>query len=442
MLTSLTLILSIVNTLLVLITVCLAYVNIQKFRQSRGIDFILDAESAIDPVRHGLVGADPALIRNIFRDKFYLEELSDEDCKAFPFMHAVYAHVSRMYFILYGDRLDYGLDAHDKDETINSWIRYLVLFKDHPAMQAVHRQTLRDRDRNSAFIDIATKLLGDESSLSSPIAAHTETFASSSWLTAHHEATVEAREAFALSLRLGPDSVILDVACGAGGWSETFARLYPGCKVLGFDLSAEEFSLTKFTERHLRKQVRFVAADVDALPFKSKSFDLVYLANSLQYGDLEDAVPRLYSLLRTGGRLIIRNFDEGYTLLFPCRPELQAKVIWAAARTTENADCRIDPYVGRRLKNILRHDFSEEVTFNVIATKLEWPFTRAQRTYIQGNIRYLASMARQYITENEYQEWIALAEDGSEGNLFDDKSAYYMVYEFCAQLSRSNDSSL
>jgi hypothetical protein len=86
--------LSIINTLLVLATAILAFISIRKFRQSRGIDFILNAESAIDPIRQGLLGSDPALIRNIYRN-FCIENLSDEDCQAFPFMHAVYVHVSR-----------------------------------------------------------------------------------------------------------------------------------------------------------------------------------------------------------------------------------------------------------------------------------------------------------------------------------------------------------
>ncbi len=339
------LLLGIFNTFLVLITAILAYIAIKKTRQSRGIDFILEAESAIDPIRHSLVGADPSLIRNIYKDKFYLDELSDEDCQAFPFMHAVYAHVSRMYFILSARRLDHGLDANERDETIGSWTRYLVLFKDHPAMRAVHHQTLRDRDRNSAFIELAKELLGDESSFSSPLMVHTGQFASSSWLTTHHQAKSEARKTFALSLKLKPDARILDVACGTGGWSETLAEAYPACKVVGFDLAPDVLSLAKAKLPQPPSRVSFITADASALPFTPKSFDVVFVANVLQYKVLEKAIPNLYSLVRPGGRLIIRNFDEGYTLLYPCRRDLHAKMIWAAARAAANSDNSIDPYV-------------------------------------------------------------------------------------------------
>jgi ubiquinone/menaquinone biosynthesis C-methylase UbiE len=435
MLALLSLALSVINTLLVLITASLAYVSIQKFRQSRGIDFILDAESAIDPIRHGLVGADPSLIRNIYSNNFFLEELSDEDCQAFPFMHAVYAHVSRMYFILSADRMDHGLNAYERDETINSWTRYLVLFKDHPAMRAVHRQTLRDRDRNAAFIDLAKSLLGDESTFPNPLVAHTDQFASGSWLATHHEAKYEARAAFALSLKLKPDSTILDVACGAGGWSATFAEQYPESKVVGFDRSPKELSFAKDGLPASHDQIRFLCAQASELPFKPGSFDVVFIANALQYKAIEEAVPDLYSLVRPGGRLIIRNFDEGYTLLFPCRPDLHAKIIGAAARASAAADRSIDPYVGRRLKGILTK-CSGRATSDVVGTKLEWPFSQAQRDYIAGNIRYLGSMAKSYVSADEYQEWIALA-DGEPGrNLLDEKSAYYIVFEFCAQLTR------
>jgi hypothetical protein len=46
------------------------------------------------------------------------------------------------------------------DATFEAWIVYLELFKDHPAMQAVNAQAIRDRDRNSAFLSIAKQRLG------------------------------------------------------------------------------------------------------------------------------------------------------------------------------------------------------------------------------------------------------------------------------------------
>jgi hypothetical protein len=41
----------------------------------------------------------------------------------------------------------------------SSWTAYLVLFKDHPAMQIVHLSAMKNRDFNSAFLNIAERIM-------------------------------------------------------------------------------------------------------------------------------------------------------------------------------------------------------------------------------------------------------------------------------------------
>ncbi len=269
---------------------------------------------------------------------------------------------------------------------------------------------------------------------------HVGHFSSLNWLLCHHHAKDELRRQFALSLDLMPNVMILDVACGTGGWSETFSTVYPECRVVGFDMSLTNLSWAKRLGRSSNVSSRrsFLAADASRLPFRRESFDVVFVANSLQFRTIEYAVPSLYGLLRPGGRLILRNFDEGVTLLFPCSPDLQAKIIAAAACASTKDKEPIDPYVGRRLKDILHRSFQEPINLQVAATRLEWPFSSPQREYIAGNVAWLGSMAKNYVDGQEYKRWMSLVDGNVERSLFDDESAYYIVFDFCAELTRNS----
>jgi hypothetical protein len=135
----------------------LAWSSLRKYRNSRGIDFILEAESAIDPLYHKMVGAEPALIRNAYRS-YGIAKLSDENCRVFPFMHVVYSQVSRMYFILSAKQLDYGLDQSMRAEMIKGWVSELEQYKHHPAMIAMHRHAIQAENFNSAFLRLASEI--------------------------------------------------------------------------------------------------------------------------------------------------------------------------------------------------------------------------------------------------------------------------------------------
>lgn len=160
MINLLTVILVGAQTVLLTFTVFFAWSNIRKFRDARGVDFVINAESTIDPLRHSLINLPPALIRNVY-GIYELADLADIDCQAFPFMQSLYSHVSRIYFIVTNPHLDLGLNKQEKEQLIDSWTRYLVLFKTHPAMMKIHYSALRNRDFNEPFLKKVAELLGE-----------------------------------------------------------------------------------------------------------------------------------------------------------------------------------------------------------------------------------------------------------------------------------------
>lgn len=91
---------------------------------------------------------------------------------------------------------------------------------------------------------------------------------------------------------------VLEIGSGTG--LHTYALAQTGARVVASDISVYSLSVL---ERRI-KEVRMVAADMEACPFKSESFDVVASAGSLSYGDPELVDREVRRVLRPGGTFI------------------------------------------------------------------------------------------------------------------------------------------
>lgn len=111
---------------------------------------------------------------------------------------------------------------------------------------------------------------------------------------------IRARRRAALILegaQIGPDSRVMEIGCGTGLFTEYFAQSH--ADIIAVDLSAELLALAR--QRSLAR-VRFVEksfedCDVDG------PFDAIIGSSVLHHLDLERTWPKLFSLLKPGGRI-------------------------------------------------------------------------------------------------------------------------------------------
>jgi SAM-dependent methyltransferase len=99
-----------------------------------------------------------------------------------------------------------------------------------------------------------------------------------------------------------PGWLTLDIGCGPGLLPSIFSQM--GCRSVGVDLDLEMF---KPSPLHTMVAV----ADVDALPFKRDTFDLITASNLVFL--LAEPINTLFKvkqLLRSGGRLAMLNPSE------------------------------------------------------------------------------------------------------------------------------------
>lgn len=154
-----------------------------------------------------------------------------------------------------------------------------------------------------------------------------------------HRDEQEAQQTVALLagvLALRPGMQVLDAPCGAGRHARMFARL--GCRVTGLDLSADLLASATEADRErddLRRRrlelapPRYVRADLRALPFPDRRFDLVTnLFSSFGYFATDEenfvALAQLARVCRQGGHLVM-DFFNAARVRSDLRPESERR---------------------------------------------------------------------------------------------------------------------
>ncbi len=110
---------------------------------------------------------------------------------------------------------------------------------------------------------------------------------------------------FALG-HIGSGEAMLDLGCGAGFDALVAAQFVgPEGRVVGVDLSSEMLAVAEAGRADAEfAHVEFFAADVEALPFSSASFDVVVSNGVLNLvSDKPAALREIFRVLRPGGRL-------------------------------------------------------------------------------------------------------------------------------------------
>jgi SAM-dependent methyltransferase len=116
-----------------------------------------------------------------------------------------------------------------------------------------------------------------------------------------------------------PGSEVLEVGCGVGAQTVTLAERSPDAHFLSVDISAESLAEAEQRIRAARlTNVRFLQADIFALPFADESFDHVFVCFVLEHlSQPAEALAILTRLLKPEGTLTVIEGDHGSTSFFP-----------------------------------------------------------------------------------------------------------------------------
>lgn len=122
-----------------------------------------------------------------------------------------------------------------------------------------------------------------------------------------HPGGLELTRRVAETAQVDGNSKVLDIACGKGGDCLFLAEEY-NCPVAGIDISSKNIALaqSRAAARGLDRQVRFIIADAENLPFRNTIFDVVLSECSFSIlPNKEAAALEMSRALKPGGRLVI-----------------------------------------------------------------------------------------------------------------------------------------
>lgn len=128
----------------------------------------------------------------------------------------------------------------------------------------------------------------------------------------HKQAQIDMIEEVLRWARVGPPFTtvprdMLDVGCGIGGSSRHVSRKF-GCKATGVTLSPKQAARANAlaAEQGIAARTQFRVADALALPFKDRSFDLVWSLESGEHmPDKSRFVSELARVCKPGGKVVI-----------------------------------------------------------------------------------------------------------------------------------------
>ena len=117
----------------------------------------------------------------------------------------------------------------------------------------------------------------------------------------------------------GPDTRLLEIACGPGFYACSLAQRYPDIQITGVDLSERLLSRAKDRAYILRlENCRFVKANVLALSQSLEPVDAIVASRLLMVvGDRPQALREIFSALRPGGRCFIAEPTSALRAMVP-----------------------------------------------------------------------------------------------------------------------------
>jgi ubiquinone/menaquinone biosynthesis C-methylase UbiE len=115
-------------------------------------------------------------------------------------------------------------------------------------------------------------------------------------------------------LKLRGDEHVLDVACGTGHASLAVAHTLPAGRVTAADFSPGMLDRAREKAASLNaRNIEFVERDMQALGFPDGQFDVAVCAFGIFFvEDMDAQLLHIASKVRSGGRIMITNFQENY----------------------------------------------------------------------------------------------------------------------------------
>ena len=230
------------------------------------------------------------------------------------------------------------------------------------------------------------------------------------WLDVHYQASQIQYDAMLHAAGLQPGWRVLDAGSGNGCYLPLMSELLgQQGHITAVDLAPENITAIR---RRLEVappacEVEVVAASVDELPFENNQFDAVWCANTVQYfraKDLPGLLAEFQRVLKPGGRLLIKEFDDVGVHFGPFDPALK----WRLFEKLQNTELLLGAgaLFVVDLKSYLIDAGFNDARLETFTGDFQHPLTKVQREFLQSALELYYALAQQAgLPESELEQW-------------------------------------
>lgn len=251
------------------------------------------------------------------------------------------------------------------------------------------------------------------------------------WLDLHFEAKKAFRLENSSYFDIRSGDRLLDVGCGTGSWTKVYLNLVGRSgEVVGIDILQD--NIDKANKRNFASNVKYQRSSLDEVHTVRGEFDVIMLGNVFGYiQQPQRTLIELKKKLKTGGRIIVRQHDEGAMLLNPVSEQVlsrvKAAVAWNSSTISkESLSLNFDIYAGRKLFFELQKSNFEKVERRITNFEALPPFDKNLKRYINFTLSWMYEKSKNRLTEADIDEWDRM------GRLFDkdDERCYFFEVEY------------
>ena len=262
------------------------------------------------------------------------------------------------------------------------------------------------------------------------------------WLTAHHEAKKDERKKMVSIHQIRKGDRVLDIACGPGFWTDLLLeQVSPSGTIIGLDIDTSLIAIAKDTYADLISlgYIDFHVGDMRDLPYENDSFDVVICGNAYNYlaeEELPHVVKEHLRVLRPGGRLSVRAFDNTMSLFHPVPSTVLLGIMHGVAESLED-ETNFDNYLGRKLHGLFVNLALGPIETQTFVTQKVQPLCSGGIEYIRMKALWYAEKAKGYCSEHNLETWYSLFDPNSSLNILSRPDFYFSTTEMISSVIKS-----
>ena len=220
-------------------------------------------------------------------------------------------------------------------------------------------------------------------------------------------------------IALVPGEAVLDVGCGPGTDVFDMVELVgPSGRLVGLDASEVMIAEARRRAKALHVPVSFEVGDVQALSFPNATFDVCRAERLLEHlPDAERALTEMVRVTRTGGRIVVFDFDWDTLIIDHPDKETTRTIVLSYSDAMRNG------WIGRQLPRLLKEQRLEVLSIDPVQVFVHYAlaelFLGGHLALLQANGTLSARKARQW--------WEHLQRSDERGTLLISFTAFIVV---------------